>query len=1165
MRKRLSFLALAVWFSSLPSFALPARASEAGTASELQAITIEGEQYASVNQTPVAKSERDALRGASTELSNNDFLFFKSAAGATLPSSGYIAEYEVNVTVPGTYGLDIVASPVGMGHVSPYQIRINDGEYYDVNASTAVKTGQVQSPTNLFYKYKMTPVTLHQGTNTISFRILNGRQQDGRLYFFLDVMKLTKQPWGVHGIEANAANHLFQEADDKQATVVFTDASSQGHVLDYAIEDYFGNEVVRERVAFDENVPSYTFALPQLPRGHYTITAEADENGQPIHDYVSIVMNRSERRAVADSPFAMDVAGGSLFPAADAPNYARAVWLTGVDYVRERMHWNSIESVPGTMTFDKYDPYNEAYGDYGIRVLELNHIAPAWAKDPGKSLPRNLLDAYAWAKASVVHNGSQSDWEFWNEPDIGYSADSEPADRYAAFLKATTIAARDAGVPTRVALAGIAYPPGNYVEQLMQNDIAGYIDMYNFHGHRNDNDGSRVLSTPPTFAVNAKFIADYGLDDKPIYVTEAGVSLKFASGSQSLTAEQLRTQARYLTTSTIESIAMGVDKHFWFVFPHYLENGMSWGSFSSQGAPYAAINAEAAMTHALGEAEYRGRLDGVPAGVSGYVFKDGTDSVAAFWSENDTPLTVRAGSGTALLTDIMGREQQVASASGDYELSAGPDIRYLRIPGDFPGLTEAAYDAPTPQAPELSAAERVVLAQQYPEATASKAKTKGYALDKSATTEVKVDVYNFNASPMTGTIAGTTYGGWSLSVPSQQATIAPYSKTTLTFGLTGGPNVMADVAFPVVFQGTFDGDKTSKSVTMVASDENPPATPSALVPEYDDPARWSTNLSAGSTGTVTSPAPGEIQFDYAFGSGDKWTYPRFELPEGAMFADTEGLTFEVYFETPVDGVVVRSFMYEQNGAEYFTSAGIAPTGGWQSVKIPWSDFAAFGTPDDNFHLDPDQIRKISIGINSRTATQVSYKIRNIGPYVQPDSGLYSKFANVTPASGEPVTAGTVAITAQLQQGEIPVESGSMQVKADGIPAQHQWDGQTVTATVQLAAGSHELEVKAFDATGRLVSKRWRIDVASAPSAADLLSEALAYVGDRLPENARAPLADKLEHARDAWNRGNVKEAVNQLRAFANHAKAQRGKKLTLEQADRLTRLAEAVEQAIRAE
>lgn len=1049
---------------------------------EADAITIEGEQYSAVNQTPVAKPERDALRGSSTELSGNDFLFFKSAAGAPIPEDGYVAEYEVNAPVPGTYGLVIVASPIAAGHVSPYGIKINDGEYADVNSTLATKVGELQSPTNLFHRYKLNPITLVEGANTISFQVTDGRSMDGRVYFFLDKLELIKLPWGLTGISGNAPNNLFEEGDEIQLTVGFTDSASSGHTVAYSVYDYDGNTVAQDELLLQDNVPSYTVTLPQLGRGHYTFVAGEDGNGSTVSEYFSIVMDSAGRRTGIANPFAIDVAGGSLFPGADAPDYARAVRLTGVDYVRERMHWNSISSAQDTYDFSKYDPYNDAYADEGIRVLQLNHIAPPWAKDAGKNLPRSLMDAYNLAKTSAQHYGAGSDWEFWNEPDIQYTTDSETADQYAAFLKATTIAARDAGTGTQVALGGIAYPPGGYVELLVQNEIADYIDIYNYHGHRNDNESTKLMAMPPTFATNTEFIQDYGLGGKPVYVTEAGISLKFHDGTQVLTAEQLRTQARYLATSTIESVATGVDKHFWFVFPNYLENGMSWGSFSSRATPYAAINAQAAMTHALGEAVYLGRLGGLPAGVESYVFRDGMDSVAALWSENNVPVTIpgsAAATGDALLTDIMGREQALALSAGGYALVSGPDVQYVRITGSFPGLTEPFFDEAEPFAPALTSVDRIVLVQNYPEATAAKAKAKGYLLDKTATTTVEVDVYNFNDEPMTGIVTGTTYGGWSFATPAADVTVAPYAKETVTFELAGSPSVAADVKFPVAFQGTFGGEETSRSITLIASDENLPATPSLLVPGINDPDNWESNISSGSTSQVTSPAQGEAQFDYAFGSGDKWSYPNFTLDGATHFAGTEGLTFEVYFPEPIEGVTLRSFVYESNGAGYFTSGGVAPTGGWQSVKMPWSDFAAFGDPDDNFHLDPEQIREFSIGVNSRTAMQVGYTIRNVGVYTQPDSGLYGKIVDLAPAHNAEVVAGNIAITAELVQGEIPVEAHTIQVLVDGAQVPHQMNGQTIQAAATLQPGNHALTVKGFDANGRLAAAKASVTVVAA--------------------------------------------------------------------------------------
>jgi hypothetical protein len=455
--------------------------------------------------------------------------------------------------------------------------------------------------------------------------------------------------------------------------------------------------------------------------------------------------------------------------------------------------------------------------------------------------------------------------------------------------------------------------------------------------------------------------------------------------------------------------------------------------------------------------------------------------VAAYWSEEETPFNLAAGSTQALLTDIMGVEQELSSTSGSYALSSGPDVHYLRITGNFPGLSAPVYGNPLPHAPELTAAERVVLTQKYPEAAATKAKAKGYQLETAAQTEVQVEVHNFNGTPMSGTVSGTVYGGWSLAVPTQQVAVAPHAKSVLTFILTGSAQVAADVKAPVTFQGSFGGELTSKSVTLIASTENPPVTPSVTVPDIDNPSLWEANISDGATSTITSPAPGEIQFEYTFGPGDKWSYPYFVLPDGVSFADTEGVVFDVYFPAPVDGVVVRTFMYEQNGSGYFTAGGIAPVGGWQQIKMPWADFAAFGTPDDNFHLDPEQIKEFSLGINSRTAAQVNFKVRNIGVYTQPSTGLYSKISGLVPSHGKVVPVGQVNISANLVQGDIPVLADTIQVVVDGAAVSHQLNGGVITASAVLVSGAHTITVKGFDVNGRLISAKTAVTAAASAS------------------------------------------------------------------------------------
>ncbi|RAV00993.1 S-layer homology domain-containing protein [Paenibacillus sp. YN15] len=1068
MKKWLVF----VWILALLMQAVPIAAAESAV------LRIEGEDYTYVNQTPVNKTERDKTNVKTTEISNQDHFQYKSA-NATLPENGYIVDYTFTAPEAGTYTLEIMASPLSNSNHSPYELKVNDGEYAAVTTATAVKVGQINTPVNIFYRYKLQPVVLKEGSNTISFRILNGRSADGRVFFFLDYFELVKLPWELTRITANAPNHIFEEQDTKEVTVHFTEGAQTVHQLVYSVTDYYGASVLSGNVALAPGAAAYTFTLPPLPRGHYTVTAEADGSGKPLQEYLSVVMNESQRRSYAETPFASDVAGGFLVPVDKIGDYARALRLTGVKYARERLPWGNISATQGTDDFSLYDQYNAAYAANGIRVLEMGHSAPAWVKDTGKKLPNDLLAAYQYAKTASTRYGAQADWEFWNEPDISYTADSETADQYAAYLKASALGVRDAGTSSLISMAGIAYPPGNYVSQVMQNDVAPYMDIYNFHGHRKGDSELKLVDLPPTFTLNKAFIEGYDLEDKRIYATEVGVSQMFQDSTETLTMEQLRKQARYLSTSAVESLALGVDKHFWFVFPHYLEKGLSWGEFTAQHTPFAGINAQSAITHALGEGIYMGSLAGLPEGVKNHVFRDGTDSVVAFWSETGIPFVLEAGYSSGLLTDIMGNEGTVLSDQGNFALASGPDIQYLRLQGDVGGLTTPYYSQSFEPRAELTPAERVVLTQRYPDAGSEKAKAKGYLLDRTAVTDIQVDVYNFNAVPMSGVITGSAYGGWSLSTPSQPVTVAPYSKETLVFPLTASSQGVVPVGSPVVFTGEFDGQQTSKTMAIVSSGDDV-AGPDVLVPDYDQPGLWDNNVSPGSTMVKHSPEPGVIQFDLQMGDGDRWAYPNFVLPENISFAGTEGVVFDVYFPAPVPGVLVRSFMYESNGSSYFTQTGMTPTGGWQQFKMSWSDFNPFGgVPDDNFHLDPEEIRSFSLGLNTSTEKNLSFQVKNLGVYTQADTGLYSKLSGLQPANGQEVTAGTAAISANLAQGEIPVQAETVQVLVDKTPVAHQADGELIQATAHLAAGSHDIMVKAFDVNGRLISVKSTVTAVAA--------------------------------------------------------------------------------------
>lgn len=1057
------FFGFALTLALLVSMVVPVQADDN------EVILVEGESYTKVNKAAAASSPHAALSGG-------DHLIFKSMPDEKLTKEGYIAMYKVKVSEAGAYYMDIISSPISLNSLSPYKIRINDGEYFDVTTQNTTKTGDLNETgvgKDLYYKYRLKPVQLRKGVNTIYFRVTEGRVNDGRIWFMLDCFTLTKAPWNITSIDVDAPFNVFEEKDDINAAISFIGADSKTHSLEYSVTDYFGNTVAKESATIPAGTEKIEIGFDKKPeQGFYTISASVD-GLDPVKTGFSVLSNYDEREHIDETPFAMDVAAGMLFSIDKLPNYARVLRLMGVNYVRERIRWSQTNPAEGVFEFGRYNDIYDIYAENGIKVLELNHSAPAWLQQENKILPDDLVAAYEFGKAGMG-NFENADWEFWNEPDIQFTAESETADTYAAYMKAAAIGAHDAGTGNDVSMAGIAYPPGNYMDLLMQNELMPYIDIYNFHAHRTGNSDSVLFDVPPAIVQQMSYLDAYNNWNKKIFISECGNTMPFKDETKELDAEQQKQQARYVVTSTLTSLSMGVDKHFWFILPYYVENNSGWGIFTQADTPLPAVNAEAVMTRVLGRGVYAGELE-MPEGVTAYVFSNNGESTAVFWSETEKDIEIRTSQPEAVLTDIMGASAEVSAAGGTYKLKSGPDAQYLTIKGEFDGVGTDHYKKQFDTHVELTDAQRVVLKQVYPESTAARAKAKGYILNKGDKTELTLEVVNLNGKVMKGTVTGSTYGGWKLDANTKQVTVAPYSTERVAFTITGSDSVLADVSSPVIFTGEFDGNKTSKSTAIILSADDKEVEPDILLPGGADGANWKDNYSGGSTLEKTNLNGGETEYKYVMGDGDKWAYPIYDVPAGLDISKSAGLVFEIYFDDEIEGVTIRSFANENNGSSYLFLNGFGAHKGWNRIKMPWIDYSATsGQPDDNFHLDIDQIKTIQIGMNTRTEKNITYRIKNIGVYSQESGGVYGEITEMTPTNNEMFESGNINISAKLIRGEIAFDDSTLCVLADGEKIPFDIEDDIITANAVLGSGEHTILIRIFDASGRLAEQNVNI-------------------------------------------------------------------------------------------
>lgn len=136
-------------------------------------------------------------------------------------------------------------------------------------------------------------------------------------------------------------------------------------------------------------------------------------------------------------------------------------------------------------------------------------------------------------------------------------------------------------------------------------------------------------------------------------------------------------------------------------------------------------------------------------------------------------------------------------------------------------------------------------------------------------------------------------------------------------------------------------------------------------------------------------------------------------------------------------------------------------------------------------------------------------------------------------------------------------NGSGSYDPDGVIISYKWDfgdGTPVGSGVSVnhtygAAGSYVVTLTVMDDGGSIDTDSVTVDVITAADAIDDLIDII--IGMGLHHGTENSLISKLESAKKSLEKGKPHVAVNKLNAFINKVEAQRGKKLTEEQADLL--------------
>ncbi|MCL2783949.1 MAG: hypothetical protein FWD55_00650 [Propionibacteriaceae bacterium] len=692
----------------------------------------------------------------------------------------------------------------------------------------------------------------------------------------------TKTPFSST-IRSLAPLGVLTPDQDKVFEVLLENPQPTSTLVNWRVVDYFGVQVDSGAASIPPGWTKASVRVSTNSIGHYVL--EASVLGETLFGNFAIVNDR--REYLADSPFGVNTFLTIYGRGKDSPpydvhrtyelldDYVRALKLSGVTWVRDAVLWTDL--APYVLAEQQPEPwltrYFSAYHDAGLNVSAMFGWTPSSVvsaerllldENPLKMLPDDLTQAYEAGEKFAEYFGPRvSVWELYNEPegDLGVS-NVEGVDRYAAAVKALTLGFHESGAA--VTMGGLsgrdteAYNAQNatrlswsrswgaYQDALFDNGVLDYVDVYSFHNHQPNADPAQekaatqayfkpvtenVFLTSNSVAHLAK--RDALAPSMPAWLNEAGGAIPNSPQGLDTLAKQ-QAQARFWVTSAVQSLATGVDKHFWHVGIQSVEElgnfkDIYWGSFSPydpptrQITPYAAYSAQAALTEALGSGEYQGTVGGLPTGAQGYVFRDGADTTLVLWADQEGR-TARLNVGKPSVTqiDIMGRKTTSASVAGVVEVALGPDPIYLKVAGSIPASTYTSN--PHVELPVVvqthTESQRIVVDPIFPVKLGDNAKGPGgYQLPANVDSLVKVNVYNFNDTSVTGRVDGSISGGvgYTLTGPleAQPLSIPAGGKATLTYRIrpSGTPS---DAPASVRFQGSFNVGLASPSVARIS-------------------------------------------------------------------------------------------------------------------------------------------------------------------------------------------------------------------------------------------------------------------------------------------------------------------------------------------------------------
>ncbi len=538
--------------------------------------------------------------------------------------------------------------------------------------------------------------------------------------------------------------------------------------------------------------------LGTLGTGWYRLEFEATSGA--TSQWTSLaVLTRLAAPVPEDSPVCLDSAA-AWFARDDVAQQERLTSLAalaGVNWIRDRLKWKEVEFAPGQFAArSTYDTAADVQSQWGLKVLQVFHDTPAWARTDGESgghFARDLRTVHDFcaAMARRFHRRVFA-WEPWNEANVK-TFGSQTVDEMCSWQKAAWLGFKR-GDPT--VLVGwnptAAVPTQPHTDGIIANEASNYFDTYNYH----------TYDWPHSY-LNLWEPARAAAGGRPIWITESDRGMKHENNPPwfDLSPDGERLKAELMAQEYAQSLYAGASRHFHFILGQYQEpNGVQFGLLRTDLTPRPAYVALAAVGRFLAGATCLGRWQPAPD-VHVIAFRAQPDGqaqdVLVMWAERevDWPERGKAKASWPLPKDVsvkavydyLGRPLKTGSLT---KLRSAPV--FVLLPPD--GSRKLPLEPP-PSLPQTKAQptqpSSIVLQTMFPPTLRKRVEDKpwseayAWSYRSDQPTEFELAVYNFGTSAAEGKIKlEQAPSGWTVTPDHWQAAVAPGERKTVTATLT---------------------------------------------------------------------------------------------------------------------------------------------------------------------------------------------------------------------------------------------------------------------------------------------------------------------------------------------------------------------------------------------